>query len=63
MKRRKHRLELDVTFSHAITRRMAAKGVQLVLDWRVDLGERPVWASKPAVYLEKVRAIEPRRRR
>lgn len=53
-KQRKHRLVVEVTMSHPMTEERAAKGLQLVLDERLDLQAAPVWASLPKVYVDKL---------
>lgn len=56
--RRKHRLYIDVTFSKPITRRDAKYGLQLVLDTRLDLAAKPVWAHDNSPYIEKLSVLE-----
>lgn len=58
--RRKHRLFIDITFSHAISMRDAAKGLQLVLDTRLDLQANPVWAHDASPYIDKLTVVEKR---
>ena len=56
--RRKHRLFIDVTFSSAVSRRDATKGLQLVLDSRLDLAAKPVWAYDKSPYVDKLTVLE-----
>jgi hypothetical protein len=56
--RRKHRLYIDVTFSKAVTTRSAGKGLQLVLDTRLDLARAPVWAYDSSPYIDKLVVVE-----
>jgi len=56
--RRKHRLYIDVTYSKAVSYREAAKGLQWLLDWRLDLDKRPVWAYDGAPYVDKLTIVE-----
>jgi len=52
--RRKHRLYVDVTFSSPVSRRKAAYGLRLVLDDRLDLQAKPVWAYDGSPYIDKL---------
>jgi hypothetical protein len=54
MKRRKHRLVIEATFSSPITERDAVHGLQLVLDDRLDIQKAPVWARANSPYLDKL---------
>lgn len=56
--RRKHRLFIDVTFSTAVSRCDAAKGLQLVLNTRLDLAKCQVWAFERSPYIDKVTVLE-----
>ena len=58
MKRRKHRLYIDVTYSTLVEYREAAKGLQLTLDSRLDLQKKPVWAHHNSPYIDKVTVTE-----
>ena len=60
--RRKWRLWIDVTASRPLTRRDAAKGLSLVLNEQLDLDARPIWASDPETYVDRLAVIEPRNR-
>ncbi len=54
MKKRKHRLYIDVTYSSAVGQREAAKGLRLVLDDRLDLASKPVWLYDNSPYIDKL---------
>lgn len=54
MKRKKHRLVIEVTTSSAITERDAVLGLQLVLDERLDLQASPIWAHDKSPYIDKL---------
>lgn len=54
MPRKKHRLVIEVTFSRPVTAKEAAQGTSLVLDERLDLQAKPVWASEPTIYIDKI---------
>jgi hypothetical protein len=56
--RRKHRLYIDVTYSSPVARRDAAKGLQMVLNERLDLQAKPVWAYDNTPYIDKVNITE-----
>lgn len=58
MKRKKHRLVIEVTTSSAISERDAAKGLQLVLDGRLDLQASPIWAHDKSPYIDKLTVKE-----
>lgn len=60
MLRRKHRFYIDVTYSSPIEMRNAAKGLQLVLDDRLDLEAKPVWLTDNSPYIEKLTITEMR---
>lgn len=56
--KRKHRLYVDVVFSKYITQREAAKGLQLILDERLDLQRAPVWAHEASPYIDRITIVE-----
>lgn len=58
MPRRKHRFYIDVTYSKPVEMREAAKGLSLVLDERLDLEARPVWAYDNSPYIDKLQIVE-----
>ena len=60
MRRRKHRLYVDVTFSNPQTADDAARGLRIMLD-RLDLAAAPVWVSLPATYVDKLVVLNARR--
>ena len=60
MIRRKHRLYIDVVYSKYVTTRDAAKGLQLVLNERLDLQAGPVWLCDNSPYIEKLTIVERR---
>ena len=60
MTRRKHRLYIDVTYSSKLTRRDAAKGLQLFLDSNLDIAKKPVWLYDNSPYLDKLQIVEPK---
>lgn len=51
---RKHRLVIEVTTSSAITEADAVRGLQLVLDSRLDLQASPIWANDRSPYVDKL---------
>jgi hypothetical protein len=53
-KRKKHRLVIEVTTSSAITEADAVRGLQLVLDSRLDLERGPIWAYDRSPYVDKL---------
>lgn len=55
--RRKHRLFIDVTFSSAVSRRDAAKGLQLALDGS-SITFKPVWLYEKSPYIDKLVVLE-----
>jgi hypothetical protein len=57
--RHKHRVYVDIIVSAPMTRRDAAKGLQLVLDERLDLEKAPIWAYDNSPYINKLRVVEP----
>lgn len=59
MKRRKHRLYVDITVSEAMSKRRAAKALRLMLD-RIDLQAQPIWAHEKSPYCDKLVVVEPR---
>ena len=59
--RRKHRLYVDVTFSQGVSSRDAAKGLQLIIDWRLDLAASPVWDYEGSPYVDKISIVEKRK--
>ncbi len=54
MKRKKHRLVIEVTTSSPVTEREAVAGLQLVLDTRLDLASHPVWVRDNSPYIDKL---------
>jgi len=58
MKKRKHRLYIDVTYSRPVGMREAAKGLDLVLRERLDLQKAPVWDYDNAPYIDKLVVTE-----
>lgn len=54
-KRRKHRLVIEVTVSSPITEADAVRGLQLVLDDRLDVQASPIWDTVRSVYVDKLR--------
>lgn len=54
MKRKKHRLVIEVTTSSAITEGAAVRGLQLMLDDRLDLQAAPIWLYDSSPYVEKL---------
>lgn len=54
MKRKKHRLVIEVTTSSPLTEADAARGLQLVLD-RLDLQAGPIWAYDRSPYIDKLK--------
>lgn len=54
MKRKKHRLVIEITTSSAVTEAEAARGLQLVLDDRLDLQAAPIWESDRSPYIDKL---------
>jgi hypothetical protein len=57
MKKRKHRLYIDVTYSQPVGMRDAAKGLQLTLE-RLDLDKTPVWLYDNSPYIDKLTITE-----
>lgn len=53
MKKRKHRLVIEVTVTRPITELHAASGLRNVLD-DLDLQRRPMWITAPPNYVEKL---------
>ena len=53
MKRKKHRLVIEVTTSKALTEADAVRGLQLVLD-RVDTDAQPIWLHDASPYIDKL---------
>jgi hypothetical protein len=54
MKRRKNRLVIEFTTSHPLTEKDAAKGLQLLLDRRLDTQAAPIWANALNIYADKI---------
>jgi hypothetical protein len=59
MKRRKHRLYIDVTYSKPVEYRKAAKGLELTLG-KLDLDKEPVWLYDNSPYIDKLKVTEVR---
>lgn len=53
MKRRKHRLVLEVTISKPLTDDDAVRGLRLVLS-RLDLDASPIWSTDNSPYVDKI---------
>lgn len=53
VKKRTHRLVVEVTFSSPVGEREAQRGLQLTLSG-VDLGAKPVWLYSNSPYLDKL---------
>lgn len=53
----KNRVIVEITTSHRLTEAEAAKAVSLLLD-RVDTQAKPIWATLPNVYAEKLSVKE-----
>lgn len=51
--RRRHRLVVEFTTSHQLSESSALHGLQNLLE-DLDLDRRPLWASSPSVYAEKI---------
>jgi uncharacterized protein (DUF1919 family) len=60
MKKRKHRFYIDVTYSKPVEYRLAAKGLILTLDNKLDLDANPVWAYDNSPYINKLVVTEKR---
>ncbi len=52
-KAKKHRLVIEFTTSHPVTEGEAVRGLQLLLDTRLDLQKGPIWLTRE-VYGEKL---------
>ena len=66
MLRRKHRLYIEVTYSKSVTQRDAAKGLQMILDAQLDLGQAPrgsVWFYSGSPCIDKLKVVERREER
>lgn len=53
-KRKKHRLAIEFTVSSAISEADAVRGLQLLLDERLDMGKAPIWMHDRSPYAEKL---------
>lgn len=54
MKAKKHRLVIEVTTSSALTEAEIVRGLQLVLDDRLDLQAAPIWIHDRSPYIDKL---------
>lgn len=54
MKRKKHRLVIEVTTSSALTEAEAVRGLSLVLGERLDLQAAPIWTYDGSPYIDKL---------
>jgi len=54
MKRKKHRLVIEFTVSSAINEADAVRGLQLLLDDRLDMQKGPIWLHDKSPYAEKL---------
>lgn len=55
MKKRKHRVVVEVTFSKPVTDREAVQGAGLLIE-RIDKDANPVWSNALGIYAVKLTA-------
>lgn len=55
MTAKKHRLVIEVTTSAPVTERDIVRGLQQVLDERLDLDAKPIWAYARSPYIDKLK--------